>query len=454
MNIDADHISRTVLLTMHDGSQPTAEAADEALAATHLVLRINAETCRSYCGQAALLTAVVTGVRAFGTVHVVVDAPEAVVVSGPRQGMSLADAITGEGGVLVTSEQAYALSSSWPTLTIGTTPMPSADTIRSTVSTLRASWANWSATVESVASGEATLDNDCVLAAIAAGALGVSEAFSSIHPRAGSDAGYRTVRLNLWNPADVSELGPRLRFAPAAWWLVGLGHLGQANAWVISWLNYVDPSVVQVVLQDTDKLVPGNHSTGMLTPKDCSNVRKTRLVAQALDGIGFDTRIIERRLDDQTTLIDADTHVALIGVDNLPTRRLISHVGWTLTIDTGLGSGANDYSAILLRRFPGGEDSASITAWQDSDGEIVVPETPAFRELSSRGDECGAVEIAGTAVGVCFVGAVSACLSVAEAVRELHGGGGFNVVALDLTTMAPKLASATVQADVIERPLT
>jgi hypothetical protein len=79
---------------------------------------------------------------------------------------------------------------------------------------------------------------------------------------------------------------------------------------------------------------------------------KTRPVAAALDAVGYDTRIIERRLDNRFIVTEADVHVALLGVDNLPTRRLISGVGWRRAVDAGLGSGSSDYCSILLRRFP------------------------------------------------------------------------------------------------------
>lgn len=78
-----------------------------------------------------------------------------------------------------------------------------------------------------------------MLAAIAAAAIGISEAFSTVHPKAGSDAGFRTIELNLWNPNGPTEdTRPALTYARHAWWLIGLGHLGQAYAWVVIWLNY------------------------------------------------------------------------------------------------------------------------------------------------------------------------------------------------------------------------
>lgn len=102
----------------------------------------------------------------------------------------------------------------------------------------------------------------------------------------GSDAGYRAVSLNLWRPGTDLDDGPALTYVPSAWWLVGLGDLGQANAFVISWLSYADPTQIQVVLQDTDIAVEANRSTGVLTSRHPDPVRKTRLVAATLDRLG------------------------------------------------------------------------------------------------------------------------------------------------------------------------
>jgi hypothetical protein len=455
---DANDISRTVLLSMHDGSQPTIEAAQAAHDATGLVIVADETGCRTSRGQAALLTAVVTAVRAFGRVAVLAEIPGARVVTGLFHGSVLADVLVGQGAHLLTADDFRMVSTSWPTLLVGaTSEAPASWTSLSTAPLLRVDWSGWTATVGPAAALTTALrrsEASCVLASVAAAALGVNEAFSFVKAQPGSDAGYRTVRLNLWSPGEEYDDGPTHSYAPAAWWLVGLGHLGQASSWVISWLDYADPSAVQIVLQDVDLTTPANHSTGMLTPAESSGMYKTRLVAAALDIAGFDTRILERRLDSGLHVSDADCHVALLGVDNLATRRLVSDVGWRFAVDSGLGSGRTDYSSILLRRFPGGQASHEIPAWAESDDQpVAVPDSPAFDDLSHRGDACGVVELAGKAVGASFVGAVAACFAVAETVRELHGGSGFDITMTNLDSADSTRAPATVRADVISAPV-
>jgi hypothetical protein len=202
-------------------------------------------------------------------------------------------------------------------------------------------------------------------------------------------------------------------------------------------------------LQDTDNAVEANHSTGLLTPPTPALVRKTRLVAARLDELGFDTALIERRLDPRMRTTDGDVHVALLGVDNLPTRRLISSVGWPLAIDVGLGVGPSDFDALLLHRFPGARDSAAMAGWSGpSIASTVVPKTPAFDDLGRR-DPCGVVQVAGTAVGAAFVGVIAACVAVTEAVREVMGQPGYDVINLHLRTADVFTAAASGMNEVV-----
>jgi hypothetical protein len=143
-----------------------------------------------------------------------------------------------------------------------------------------------------------------------------------------------TLRFDLWSPDQPEDrVPPQLRYAPAQCWLLGLGHLGQAYAHAISWLHYTTPAEVDVALQDVQRTVPANHSTGLFTPRGSDGRHKTRLVADALERCGLNTSNVERLMDESTTVRASDMHVALVGVDNLPTRRNIDNFGWRTAID-------------------------------------------------------------------------------------------------------------------------
>jgi hypothetical protein len=433
MSLLPDGVHRTVLLAAHDGTQPTLDAAIAAHDRTGIVICADRETCRDASGQAAILTTVASARRAFGSVFVHVEDPAATLTAGVFKGRTLADAMTSQGARLLAAEAPGAVIEAWPVLLLGPrTPVP----LGKHRTALRASWRGWIARVAPADLPAETGGTACVLAPIAAAALGVSEAFGAVRSVPGSDAGYRDVALNLWKPgADHRHNGPDLYHAPAAWWLVGLGHLGQASAWVISWLSYAAPSGVEVVLQDTDRTTPANYSTGVLTPEGSDGVPKARLVAAALEEAGLTTRIIERRFGSDFRSTPAECHVALIGVDNLRARRLISGTGWTLAIDAGLGDQPGNFDSILVHRFPSSRCSDAIPSWQPREPRTVtIPTTAAFADLQEHHDPCGVTELAGKAVGAAFVGVTAACHAIAEAVRELHGGPGHDALLLSLTT--------------------
>jgi len=453
-----DEVSRTALLAAHDGSQPTLQAAIKAHHSTGVILCVDAATCNDVHGQAALLTAAMTATRAFGTTLVLGASPDAVISRGALKGLTLADALTMEGAQLAKETSEAVFDENWPLILIGNAPPPgdlgaSSTAQRGTV--LRATWTGWSATVHAHPKPlPQSREQDTVLAAIAAGALGIHEAFEAIRARPGSDAGFRDITLNLWAPDTPTVYSsPALAHAPYAWWLVGLGHLGQAYAWVISWLPYPDPHSIEVILQDADLTIPANHSTGLLTPKGSNGWHKTRLVATALERAGFTTQIIERRLGTDTRTTAEECHVALLGLDNLPTRRITSNVGWRAAIDVGLGTGPDTYSSLVMYRFPGHQTSGQIPAWT-TETPTTIPNSPAFTDMTQHQDTCGVVELAGKAVGAAFVGATAACLAIAEATRELHEGPGHNTLVLDLTTMDITTAPATNPADIISTAIT
>ncbi|WP_194919354.1 hypothetical protein [Catenulispora rubra] len=182
-----------------------------------------------------------------------------------------------------------------------------------------------------------------------------------------------------------------------------------------------DPSSISIVLQDDDATITANQSTGLLTPPRSEKIRKTRLVASALDRLGFTTTIIEFPVDDGTRAGARNNHVALLGLDNVPARRLTSDVSWKLAIDAGLGAGPTDFNSIMIRRFPGARRSDAVLAWADGSEEESPIHNRVFEDAAER-DACGATTLAGIAVGATFVGVLAACLAVTEAIRSLYPG--------------------------------
>jgi hypothetical protein len=419
--LDRDAFDRTLLIGMVAGSQKSHEDAE--VARSHFGIQITIDDLTTVPPQAAVLAAVVAAVRVAGVVGVVAPVVELerLTRGGPHRLRSLRDAIVAEGAQIgPVAGRALVEIVIGDATAVASRP----------VAILRVSWDGWIARVNAVDLAAASADPSNVLAAIAASALAVHEAFGVLSCLPGRDDGCRDLELNLWSLDDSEAAGPVLEWAPSAWWLVGLGHLGQANAWVLSWLGL--PPDTEIVLQDDALLGEANHSTGVLTPPKPLPERKVRAVARALEDSGLRTRLIEQRFTGEPTNSSQRHHVALFGVDKPGPRRQISTAGFDHAIDVGIGSSPDNFDSLLLHRFPGAGSSRDIPAWQSQSGEVRIPETPAFNKLRATHGECGLIELAGTAVGASFVGLLAATVALAEAARSLHGGVVNDVVRIDL----------------------
>ena len=289
------------------------------------------------------------------------------------------------------------------------------------------------------------------LAPVAAAALAVAECFAELRGR--PEAGRRTVTLDLWKPdllVDAETLpglsAPPLSYAPAGWALVGLGHLGQANAWCIPPAAVHRPDAGGRRLHYDDYVDTSNQSTGVLVrPRDVDH-RKTRMVAAALDELGIRASIIERRLDDRDSWRPGDPDVGLIGVDAPGPRRGLSKLGWPLIVDAGLGTGALGYTEVAIHSFPGPIESQDLPAWQASARPVtdLTKTARAYQSAVDGGaDPCGIVTLAGRAAAAAFVGVLAATLAVSEPLRRLHGQSGTAVLTLNVARLGSARSSLT-----------
>jgi hypothetical protein len=384
--------------------------------------------------QAALMTVVNAGRRAYkGGVHVTM-AVDPVLTTGWCAGLTASASVIRYGGAVVEE-----LRRDRPTLVIGS----SAAVVGMPV--LYLTWDGWSAGVVQHA-GDRLGGVGNVVAGVLAAGLGISETFQqalgAVVP------GRREVGVSLWRPEldwrSADAIGPGLQYLPASLWLLGLGHLGQAYAWTLGMLPYGDPAASDIGLMDFDRVVIGNTATQMLTTEADVGTRKTRIVASALERIGLRTRVVERAFDEHFhPVAHADGNrdeplVALDGFDDVAPRRLLGGSGFERIIDTGLGAGPVEYLDMVLHTFP------ATTAPADAFVE-APPRHPEFgaayeaeiaRQVAGGGDEraarCGMLDIAGVTVGAAFVGTVASALAVADILRVLHDGPSYSVIALDL----------------------
>lgn len=431
----ADTLHRLVKQALDSGEASCREEAEATFRGYRLAFAVGAEEARDPGHQAALLTGVALARRVFlGGVSVIgrVDVPLRVPLP---LGPTLGEAILALGGTLTDSV------TDAPIVSIGGDPQPRAGGFH-----VRTAFAGWRGGIAPAHAEVARPGGPAMpLAAMLSAALAVNEAFLFVR-RENGVAGRRTLGLSLWDPSpgpdwltgDGTE--PDLRYLPAHLWLLGLGHLGQAFLWGLGLLPYPEPSGLMLVLQDADVITPSSESTSILTEPGAVGRKKTREMAAWAERRGFATAIQERLFDASFRRQDSEPAVALCGLDNALGRRALDCAGFGLVVEAGLGRGYRDFRSIRLHTLPGPRPAAEL--WKGAEKGEDVQGRAAYQRMLKDGelDRCGVTLLAGKAVGAPFVGAVAACLALAEVLRQLHGGPLHQVVDLDLQSIEHRSA--------------
>lgn len=439
-DLHRDTLHRTLKLELDENRASSLEEA-EALARRHVLqVVVGRGVAESMTRQALLVTILNTGPRAFiGDVRVCI-LDDALLSIAWHRDLRVSAAIERYQASIVET-----LDDSYPTIVIGETH---GDANGSVV--LHPTWDGWSAGIVRSEAKRLPEAQEFTLAGVLAGALAVSEAFQ--HIRGSVTAGHRDFGWSLWDLRSdwrhQSARGPRRFYLPESLWLAGLGHLGQAYAWVLGLLPYTSHSDLHLALQDADRLVVANKATSLLVDAgalpDAAELgeKKTRLAARRLEELGVTTTLIERLLDKHTVRQDGEPFAVLGGFDDPAPRRLLESLGFARAFDAGLGRGPRGYLGIMIHSFPSQFDAA--TAFPERAGPVAsqseLPEAYGrlLRELVEGGmtpeqARCGVVdEIAGRSVAASFVGTVAACLIAAEILRDLYGASRYALIDLSL----------------------
>jgi len=434
---DADSMHRLAKLALDAGEASTPEEAIALFQGYRVRIHLGKGWASSLAGQACFLTALNTATRAFlGGVEVTGDLSPLLRVP-LFAGRNAAQVVQELGGTPVATP-----TSTLPTVLIGEGPLPQAAAFA-----VRTTWDAWCAQVAPISdANHLPMCEDNPIAGMAAGALAVSELFS--HVRGDSlEAGCRRLGVSLWDPLAVVDWhepayrGPTLTYLPDRLWLVGLGHLGQAYAWALAMLPYPAQRRPRLLLQDFDKVAPSNVSTCLLVGAADLGFRKTRVVAQRLEEIGFEIELVERRFAAHHRLQSDEPTVALFGVDNINARRDLDTAAFDLVVEAGLGSGYRDFRSIRLHTLPGAKLASEL--WPASaTSQRATALNATYKALAqSRGDLCGVTTLASKAVATPFVGAFAASLVIAELLRPLHGGNNCDSIDLQMQTLAHRLGA-------------
>jgi hypothetical protein len=419
MNAPIDHatLHRGAKYFMDSGRAESHDAAMALLQKFGLVIQVGEEVAHSAAHQIALLTLVNITRRTFLGGVAVAGLTDAKSVTSLAPDGSVRDAVIALGG----SASAEA-PSSWPIARIGTVAG-----VADKGPVWQVTWDGWRGGVcPAELDGRLAEGDEMLLAPALAAAVCAAEAFSyhaGDHPLAGR----RAAGLSLWNPAanwlTIDTTEPPLQMLPSRLWVIGLGNLGQAFAWLLGCLPYQQPADLEIVLQDFDRLAPSNESTSLLSYAKDTGKMKARMVAEWLDQRGFTTMIEERRFGSWTQRQETEPGVALCGVDNALARTALDKAGFGLIVEAGLGGGTQGFPSLGVHTFPSSRTPAEIWSKQVVQGDASAENMPAYQALKNSGmDACGLTQLATRTVGVPFVGLIAGCMVFAELLRRLHGG--------------------------------
>ena len=428
--IDASTLHRTAKYFMDNGRAQTHDEAMDILSRFGLTVHVGLEVANSIHHQTALLTLVNAARRTLLGGVEIVGLPNAACCSPLAPVGSLEKVVQDVGGRIVVSP-----NPEWPSAMIGDT-----DIKPSKLPCWRLTWDGWRGGVVPLRDGRHLADRETIeLAPVLAAAACAAEVFAyhaGDHPMAGR----RSSGLSLWRPGDNWLLDdatePSLAFLPSRLWIIGLGNLGQAFAWVLASLPYSDRTQVELVLQDFDRIAVSNESTSLLSSLSDVNRRKARVVAEWLDRRGFETYVNERRFGAWTRRSEDEPGVALCGVDNALARAALEKPGFGLVVEAGLGAGPEAFRSISVHTFPSSQSAEEIWARQVGQANERVESMPAYQALKVGGmDTCGLAQLASRTVGVPFVGLGAACLVLSELLRRLHGGRALELASGSLAAL-------------------
>lgn len=402
---------RTLLMRTEDIS---IADADKKLDNSSLSIHVARGVLSTPAGEAALITAILLGARCFGNVLVSGDLDHEISAAKLPIGTSVSAVIAAVGATVEREP-------SCRTVAIGIV-----ETSTSGPPLVMAGWDGWLAFAAPGKSTRKLGDGSNPLAGIAAAAMALGSAFMS--ELGDPNAGRRIQEISLWAPgaAHADSAGPASYSLPHALWLIGLGNLGQAYLWCLSWLPYADPSKLHLTLQDFDKVSKENWGTSILVERGRYGMLKTRAAEDWALFKGFSVRRIDRPLDENLHRNPTDPRIALVGLDKIAARRALGVPGFKHIIDSGLGSTLRNFRDFRITVFGRGDDpKAHFSGVKDRDRENLesVLGLPSYKKLLEQSEDgkCGALILAGQPIVLPFISALTAALAVAQAIRLESG---------------------------------
>ncbi|MFD2274635.1 hypothetical protein ACFS07_35650 [Undibacterium arcticum] len=133
--------------------------------------------------------------------------------------------------------------------------------------------------------------------------------------------------------------------------------------------------------------------------------------------------------------------IALSGFDDNRARQWLSEAGFNAIFDSGLGGEDHNFDTIAFHTWPNPRvacdvwplESTEELAAREARKRLLAASNAAYQALDA--DECGRLLLTGKSVAVPFVGAVAACVVLAEMLKTVNGGPVFSDLKLRLCSL-------------------
>ena len=400
-----DHIRRSrITKALTDASLVSSFPEAEArLDAVSICVVVAGDQSRTAAGQAATLTVLATAFKCFGRVNLVLG-EDADLLVPQLMGRTLLGAAAYLGATTVTAPP----DDTTHAIYVGRGPELEAWGV--------SCWWDGGLSGLRPEGDHTTGDGRLALAGVFAGALAVRDVFANIRGK----QGYRLepLTISLWAPwsVDAPLQGPAAFDVPNSFWILGLGHLGQAFIWNLGFLPFKGPR--RVILQDNQRIGPENEPTSLLVTSKDIGWKKARIGERWLEALGWDVDIVERRNFGDVQVQDSDPQMLIAGLDSLPARRAVAGAGFPYMIDAGIGHGPVDFEGLQVRVIPAGANLDGLwTKPVADDRRAKNLATEPYEALAQTSGACGVVPLADASVSVPFVGAATGALVLAQAIR-------------------------------------
>ncbi|MEQ8552320.1 MAG: ThiF family adenylyltransferase [Cyclobacteriaceae bacterium] len=201
-------------------------------------------------------------------------------------------------------------------------------------------------------------------------------------------------------------------------WFVGLGHLGQAYLWLLSFLPFENAHLIKILLQDHDMIDGSNWGSQLLVSSDQADCSKARICATFLESIGFTTRVIEKPLEklDQEMESLKDFKYLINGLDNVATRRILKPERFKLILD-GATNGAEHFFDSFTMNTIDVNSKRPKDIWNKEEDPNKILHPKLFERIEKSGG-CGS--IINHSISTPFVGALGASILMSELFKRVN----------------------------------